>query len=468
MKILIFGTGKYYQNRKQYITSRADIIAFIDNNHNLHSRYIDGFPIISPNDISKFTFDIIVLMSVHANKMKEQLLSLGIKKEKIWYWDQFLAKYEHGNFKLYCGLDTIKKVKSRVLIITTDLDYNGGSLAAVYASMALDICGYQVILAAPGGNPMFITETQNRGINVIICPALPYLYKEELYFIQQFDVVLVNVFQMIRCACEISKLKPVIWWIHEFKSLFDDTIYQFDEYADLIAMSKINILAVSNISKNYFNSYFPGRIKNTLPFGIPDMNKFIDTQNEQTHFAIIGSVIPRKAQDIFIQAIKLLTEQDKKRAQFSIIGHIGNDDYSTKIKNSILEEQTIHICGNLSRQEINAAYAEIDVVVCPSLEEPMSIVITEGMMYGKVCIVSDIIGMSAYIKDGENGFICKTGECTDLSQKMSWVINNKNQLQEMGINARKTYEKFFTLDHFGNRLEAIIQDTIHQYNLLKD
>ncbi|GFI51644.1 spore coat protein SA [Lachnospiraceae bacterium] len=467
MKLLIFGIGKYYQNRKIYFTCNCNdnIIALLDNNLDMHGKNIDGIPVISPCDINRYSYDKILLMSAQASAMKKQLIEYGVREDKIWYWEEYNAEVNHGIFKLYCGNTQLSKAQKNILIISTALYYNGGTLAAIYAAMALQMKGYNVVVAAPSGDPDFIKETISEGINVVICPVLPYIQKEEIFWIQQFDMVIVNVFQMILCAYEISKIKPVIWWIHESKTMFENILYQFSECAKYDALSNINIFAVSSIPRNNFNHFFPERIKNILSYGIPDRRIQSGKGNrEKMVFAIIGDVDPRKAQDIFIQAINLLEDSVKESMFFWIIGSIGTDDYSNYIKDLSSKVPSVKILGKLTRNEIDNAYKEIDVVVCPSLEDPLPIVMTEGMMYGKICITSDANGTVDYIEDGKNGFICKSNDPTDLAKKMLWIINNKDKLQDIGIQARKTYEKYFTLEKFGDRLESALLETIDTYN----
>lgn len=468
MRIMVFGIGRFYKKRKEYIISNADIIAYVDNNESLYGKYMDDLPIIPPGDIGLFSYDKILLMSLKANEMKKQLLNLGIDNGKIWYWEQFKSEIEHGNLKLYCGNRNNKKNGKKILVISTCLNYNGGSLAAVYAVMALQKRGFKVILSAPDGDHNFIREVNSEGVSVVLCPALPYINKEELFWMQEFDVILVNVFQMALCACEISKIRPVLWWIHEYKAIFEEVLIQFSEEIKLDIMSKINIYAVSSISQNNFNSYFPDRIKKIMAYGIPDKDCKDQNSIHKLTFAIIGSIEIRKAQDIFIQAVELLSEQDKEKAQFWIIGYMGTDSYGSNIKKCVEKESYVQILGKLSRDEIDKVYKVINVVVCPSLEDPLPIVMTEGMMYGKVCITSDANGTVDYIEDGRNGLICKSGDPIDLSKKMSWVINNKDKLHEMGWQARKTYEKYFTLEKFGDRLERALLEAIDQYKMFEN
>lgn len=465
MRVVVFGVGRYYQKRKQKLRERVEIIAFIDNDSSLWGNKIDEVEVFSPEQISSIAYDRIILMSVNSYEMKNQLINIGADKDKIYYYEEHLSDLERGILRIFCNEKykyNDKKETKRILIITTNLNYNGGTLAAIYAAKAFQNRGYNVILAAPDGNLELINEVIEEKINIVISPGIVYLHKEELLWIQQFDVVLVNVLQMMLCACEISKIKPVMWWIHEPKELYKRNIEQFLGDINIDNLNRINIYAVSNIALKNFNFYFPGCVHKVLPYGIPDYGEAtLSIQDrESLVFAIIGGFSPRKAQDIFIEAVKLIDCKIRKGAQFWMIGAIGDDEYSNRIKTEVSKDLSFKILGELTRSEVNKIYEEIDVVVCPSLEEPMSIVITEGMMYGKVCIASSDIGMAEYIVDGENGLTCSPKDPMDLSKKMEWVIRNKRDLNSLCFNARKTYEKYFSMNSFSDNLEKALEDTL--------
>lgn len=465
MKIIIFGVGRFYQDKKKKIPPNIEIIAFIDNNPNLRNKYMDNRPILSPCDIKQLAYDKIVLMSDSEEEMKNQLLKLDVFPYNIWNWSYFFSKVNRGILRFYCGNHNVKKQGKKILIISTDLNYNGGTIAALYATKVLQEQGNIPVLAAPDGDDEFIREAKGEGINIVLCPALPYLYDEEMFWIQQFDVVLVNVFQMALCACKISKIKPVVWWIHEPDGLYKKTIDRFQKYLNKDGMSAINIYAVSSIAQRNFNFYFPGRIERNFPYGIPDKSGKISLKERKDRlcFALIGTVCPRKAQDIYINAIKLLDKKDKRNVDFWIIGFIGTDEYSNQIKELASKEENIKIIGMLTRNEIQDIFKNIDVVVCPSLEDPLPIVVTEGWMYGKTCIVSTETGSSQYINNKKNGLVCKTGSTIDLCEKMKWVIHNSKKLPAIGNAARQIYEKYFSFNEFGKRLETVLQDSVDKW-----
>lgn len=80
MKVLVMGTGSYYQKKKAGI--QGDIIAFVDN---FKEGEYEGKKIIRPVDTSKYDYDRIYIMSVHFISMGYQLLGLGVERGKICF-----------------------------------------------------------------------------------------------------------------------------------------------------------------------------------------------------------------------------------------------------------------------------------------------------------------------------------------------------------------------------------------------
>lgn len=470
MKIVVFGVGKTYHDNKHNISPQDSIEALIDNNVSLQGKRVDDIMVFNPSQIHDLQYDKIVLMSDYAYEMRRQLLEMEVSEEEIWTWRRYQSECLRGVLNLFCFHEFHGKPKGRILVLSTNLNYNGGTIAAVHAVLALQSRGYYVILAAPSGNQAFIEEISGQGVNIVLCPAICHLDKPEVYWINQFDMVIVNVFQMLPCACEISKFKPVLWWLHEpsasYSNIYERTRKEFFRYDDLSEMKYINVAAVSKIAKRNFEEYYPDRVENILPYGIPDESIAITEKNESEKliFAIIGGIEERKAQKIFVQAVLNFVKEELKDLEFLIIGTDWADTYYGEVKELANKIPQIKILGQLTREEMKEIYQKIDVVVCASMEETMSIVITEGMMHGKVCITTETTGMAEYITNGENGFLCKAGDADSLWNVMKWVVKHKNKLQNIRENARETYLKNFSMECFGENLENLIVETEKSYN----
>ncbi|HOK40462.1 MAG TPA: hypothetical protein PLD27_05420 [bacterium] len=84
MKILIFGTGKFFErNKYNKDIVENEILAFIDNDKNKQGLFVNDKPIISPDKIHYYNYDKIVIMSNAANEIRKQLVELNIPIDKI-------------------------------------------------------------------------------------------------------------------------------------------------------------------------------------------------------------------------------------------------------------------------------------------------------------------------------------------------------------------------------------------------
>lgn len=466
MKLIVFGVGKFYQNRRELLRKEksVEIVAFSDNNKALWQKTFENVKVVAPDSIKEITCDGILIMSSYAREMADQLITEGIDKEKIFFWEPFYAKTLSGKMKVLGKAQNMESKRS-ILIISTMLNYNGGSIAVVYAAQAMQSRGNAVVLAAPGGDETFIGEIIQKGVMVAIRPSLPYIFEKEKEWISQFDIVFVNVFQMFQSALGAGSIKPVFWWIHEPLYIIEDTISKPWNHVEKAQLRSIMIYAVAKLPKDNFNNFFTNCIHKTMPYGIPDMCPVPMKRkagDRKVVFAVIGGVCKGKAQDIFCQAAKELN--CREQAEFWLIGHYGEDPYSKKVLEMSKQIPGMKMLGLLTREEIYQTFSQIDVVVCPSLEDSLPIVMTEGMMFWKTCITTDRTGTAAYICDGENGFVVPAGDSRALKEKMEWAVCNRDRLETMGMKARETYEKYFTMDVFAENLESVLLQTEKQWH----
>ena len=136
---MIFGVGKFYKNRKdeleKYLGEKDEIVSFLDNSVTDNIEYLGGIRILNPANITSLDYDKIVIMSSYEKEMREQLISLNCTNYNIWSWERFISEMSHGRF-IHYGNALKTNSNKNVLIISADLGYNGGTIAAVYAAKA--------------------------------------------------------------------------------------------------------------------------------------------------------------------------------------------------------------------------------------------------------------------------------------------------------------------------------------------
>ncbi len=469
MRIFFYGIGRFYQKRREALIKLREgdtFLGFIDKRAE-ECHMFDGAHVYLPEEAVQKDFDAIVVTNASFGEVKEELLQYGVAEKKILSYDAYLAKKkgverrEYGDFYGVSG--------RKLLMVTVNLDYNGGTLALIHAAGAMAAHGDCVTIMAPDADESLLQEILKLPVKVCLMPALCYLDAEQMKWLCKYDACLVNVYQNGAFAIKASKLCPTLWWLHEpsnrFCNIYSSVQQEFPELREAERFSLLRIVAVSTRAQVNFEAYYPDRVDTILPYCLPDSGQdFRNEPHESVTFAIIGGVCKCKAQDVFLQAVALLPQQLREKAEFRIIGSSdGEDAYSVAVREAAAREPRVRFCGVLSRVEMREAFRTIDVVVCASREETMSLTITEGMMYGKICITTDATGMADYIENGKNGFVVPVENAAALAACMVHIIEHANCYKDIRSVARRTYERYFTTERFADNLTAEFVRTVKMW-----
>lgn len=103
MKIVLFGTGDYYNKYKKWFAP-GDIVALLDNNSDKAGLTLDGHPVLLPEKITDLYYDYIVILSVHEKEMRKQLIDLGVEDDKIIASTQLFRQPEITSAKIEAQL----------------------------------------------------------------------------------------------------------------------------------------------------------------------------------------------------------------------------------------------------------------------------------------------------------------------------------------------------------------------------
>lgn len=82
-KVILFGAGLIGRQVFPKLGNHVHVLAFSDNDTNKQGGFISGIPVISPDNIKDFDFDAVLISSTSITDIRDQLLELGINKEKI-------------------------------------------------------------------------------------------------------------------------------------------------------------------------------------------------------------------------------------------------------------------------------------------------------------------------------------------------------------------------------------------------
>lgn len=447
MKVIVFGTGMKYQ-KMRHMFQNMQIQAIVDSNSKKQGTWLDGYLIDSPKNVSKYDYDFIILVGKYYQQMREQLLDNGISADKI-------LDEEHKG--IFDGIITIfsyaperaLEKKKKIALVSHDMSLTGAPVVLLTMAEVLKKNGYIVdVISEKEGKLTF--SLIEKGIGVIQYQSLNLSPSQMREVFDKYDYIVANTVTIYSFVKKVSLLdKPILWWLHEE----DDVYEQYKITAKELFMPKnVHIFGVGNRARQSYKKYSEGCCIPELLYGVEEcavLPKY--EKREKLIFALIGSVCYRKGEDIWHQAIRNKWEIWKEKAEFWMIGTIPD-----ALRAEYEKEKMIKIFGSVEHEEVLKLLSKIDVVVCPSRNDPMPVVLTEGMMLKKVCIASDMTGTSEKIVPYENGLICQAGNIGSLQDQMQWVMEHVDKCDSIGQCAYETYKREFSINKFETRILKII------------
>lgn len=458
MEVAVFGTGYVFQKYQDKISCR--ICCLVDNAPEKQGKVIDGLRVIPPEGLCRYDYTYIVIMTCCYEAIEQQLLQMGVPGEKILNYTHISAL---GNEypQIYCNgtmmcfekwLDGDRAGK-RILLVSHDLSYSGVPVALSNMALVLKKMGYAVLMAGLTGGG-FTRELEKNGIDY--CEELDLCYGTEWFgrIAAGFEYIVAGTLvlhRFVRRCCFLPV--RILWWLHESDRIMYDGI----DVAWLT--SGIKVYGVGKRVTDIFQARYVGRDIGRLPYCIPKAGSDkTEANGENFVFAMIGTVCRRKAQDVAVDAVRYMPPSHRGKFRLLIIGPPSAMEHAyceeIEKRTSVIEE--LEMLGELVQDHIERIYRAIDVLLCPSRDDPMPIAVTQAMMHGIPCIISDNAGQSEYIIQGENGLVFRSENAEELAERMVWAMEHRITLHQIGERSKKIYEEWFSVQAMQENIERIL------------
>lgn len=386
------------------------------------------------------------------------------------YWDDITKQPQ----LLSKSSDTAYKIETshlgnnhKILLVVHEFSRTGAPYAVLYLARALfSIYGVRSAVICPQDGP--IREEFEKELFPTLVDPLLFSYSkyssEACDFVGKFERVIVTSlasFNFIRYFRGIGK--RLTWWIHETDRGYTAVANMGADLPLLFAACEsvwlgsplCFSLARRYVSQDKLHLLLYGLAETVVPHRPHKSGKIV--------FIIVGSVEQRKGQDVFLDAIERLPEELRCKAIFRIIGSpLPYDDKSASFYKKVCTKAAlipeVECIKNMSEDKLREFYSETNVLVSASRDDPMPIVITQGLMFSKVCLCSSAIGHAQLLEDGKDGLIFTNESAEELSKKMVWLLQNPADLAVLGTAGRAVYEKYFLMSSFVSNVGHLIQD----------
>lgn len=261
--------------------------------------------------------------------------------------------------------------------------------------------------------------------------------------------------------------KVFITTIHsDYKLDFEDNLYKRVLYTSLntIALKKLDYyIAISTDFKKMliergfkeeeiFIVYNGIDLENEINYVSKEefLSRYNINGEGKTIVGIMGRLDIVKDHETFIRAAKKVLES-RKDVIFLIAGE-GNEEKRLKsLTKELGIEEYVYFLGFV--EEPYSFFNTIDINVLTSLSESFPYVILEGARFRKPIISTSVGGIKDLVVDGYNGWLAEIGDYNKIAEYITYFLNKKNKINNLGRNLYETVERDFSsrkmaLDHY--------------------
>ena len=173
-------------------------------------------------------------------------------------------------------------------------------------------------------------------------------------------------------------------------------------------------------------------------------------------FIFVGRLLKEKGIYDFIAAAQIVKEK-YPQAQFTVLGAIDASNLGALKKvelDKLISLQIVNYPGQVDN--VKEWLVDSDIFVLPSYREGVPLSTQEAMAIGRAVITTDVAGCRETVVDGVNGFLVDKWNPQALAEKMTYFIENPEQVGIMGYESRKMAQKKFDATEVNKRLLAIL------------
>lgn len=161
-----------------------------------------------------------------------------------------------------------------------------------------------------------------------------------------------------------------------------------------------------------------------------------ETRPDPEHILYFGRLEPHKGVDVLFEAFNLLLETHPN-VTLGIAGDGGYQPKLIKQSNRLDLTQSVSFYGRLDREKLFSHISMAGITIFPSLFEGIPVALFEAAAMHKPIIASRIPGHTELFADGVDCLMFNPRDPRDLTDKLSWMIENPKEASKIGERAHQ-------------------------------
>lgn len=177
--------------------------------------------------------------------------------------------------------------------------------------------------------------------------------------------------------------------------------------------------------------------------------------NKKNNFIFVGRYHVNKGIDILVNAINLLTKEEKEISLFHIFGMQGPEKETIEKMVSEMNLSNVFINSAIPWNQVYTYMKNSDVVIIPSRIESIPVVLSNAIESEKPVIVTNVGDMGELVKKYNVGLICEPNAenmCKEI-KKMIWFEKKFAEFLE----EKERFEEYLSLEKSVKKFIEIIE-----------
>ena len=176
-------------------------------------------------------------------------------------------------------------------------------------------------------------------------------------------------------------------------------------------------------------------VSHFYPIPGDEAKMYVGLKPDDRMVLFVGRIEPLKGVDTLIQAMSCLQLMDGHKVHLAIIGgdpSASPQDMSAEMArlqqmcDDLCVGQLVVFLGKRDQDRLPYYYSAAELLVMPSHYESFGMVALEAMACGTPVIASEVGGLAYLVRDGETGFTVPDQEPELLSEKITWLLNDRD------------------------------------------
>ncbi len=181
----------------------------------------------------------------------------------------------------------------------------------------------------------------------------------------------------------------------------------------------------------------------------------LSEKSSKTTLIYVGRLIPTKGVHILLKAFHQVLEKEIS-ANLHIVGDGPEKEKLQLLAQELEITSSTHFHGSVDN--VAPLLQKSDVFVLPSSVEGLPNALLEAMSCGLAVITTRVGGNAEIVKDGINGLLIEPDNPKQLTNALMKILKEKETIEKLGRNARKTIEDGFSIDHITTEHEKFYKE----------